>query len=233
MAKKNKKKKVNNGSGNVSHLGQKVKDSKTSYTRCADTHKPLMLVDGLVIHGGSCSNPNVDDADVYIGFDGSMRFFGQQFPWKKGAEFEYHITDGQAPKNTESFNELVDWTIEQLRDGKKVHGGCIGGHGRTGTWLAAVVSKMGVDPDPIKYVRDKYCKSAVESEEQVTFLVKNFGCKKAEPSKPAYTHNSNWNYGYGSVAGAGQKSFSWDTGVAGAVKRVVHSVESKLSVWGD
>ena len=73
-------------------------------------------------------------------------------------------------------------------DNKRVHVGCIGGHGRTGLVLSALVAQMTGMPDPISYVRKHYCTKAVESTEQVTFLTKHFGAAKVEPSKKV----TNW-----------------------------------------
>lgn len=50
---------------------------------------------------------------------------------------------------------------------------CQGGHGRTGTALSIVCSLLGIIPeneDPVKWVRAKYCKKAVESDAQLNYL---------------------------------------------------------------
>lgn len=52
---------------------------------------------------------------------------------------------------------------------------CIGGHGRTGYVAAAVLWHLGVIQkegyaDPVKYVREKYCKNAIESVSQLESL---------------------------------------------------------------
>jgi hypothetical protein len=56
------------------------------------------------------------------------------------------------------------------------------GHGRTGTFLAALVATMG-ENDAINYVRTNYCQKAVESRVQVDFLAKHFGVKSASGTK--------------------------------------------------
>lgn len=152
-------------------------------TRCYHSHPALPLKDGLVVYGGSCIDPAVLDADVYVGFDYGMRDDARAYPWNDGVWFQYLITDMKAPKNPESFSQLIDWLILQLSANKKVHLGCIGGHGRTGTVLAALVARfMGVK-DAIQYVRKNYCDKAVESKEQIDFLMKHFGVSSADPSK--------------------------------------------------
>ena len=193
--------------------------------RCYEDHPPLDITDkatGKVyqIYGGNCFTPIVSDADIYIGFAGAPGNPSKKMPWEEGYRqvvlVDYPITDMQAPSNKESFHKLVTWTVEQLRAGKKIHGGCIGGHGRTGTWLAAVVAEMGGVKDAVQYVRTNYCKKAVESAVQIDFLMKEFGCSKAEVSKPAYSapahsspqssSHSNWPYanGTGSSYGGGK-----------------------------
>lgn len=163
-----------------------VKNAKP-LVRCFETHKPLTIGE-YQIYGGSCSSPIVKDADVYIGFDHSMTMTENSWPWKENPSTEvyFHITDMQAPSNAKDFLQLIAWTAEQLKAGKKVHAGCIGGHGRTGTFLAALVTHMTGMKDSITYVRTHYCKKAVESTVQIAFLGKHFGILPAEPSKGGF-----------------------------------------------
>jgi hypothetical protein len=145
------------------------------FARCYESHPALKLPGTeLVVYGGSCSSPVVKDADVYIGFELGMRFTERNWPWKKGAEVLFRITDMCAPEKPDEFKKLVAWAKKQLEAGLKVHAGCIGGHGRTGTFLAALVSEFG-EKDAIAYVRQHYCKKAVESSVQAKFLKEHFG----------------------------------------------------------
>ena len=155
--------------------------------RCYKSHPPLKLPGtDLVIYGGSCSSPVVHDADIYIGFDSGMTFTERQFPWTPGHEILFRITDMDAPKDAGLFRKLVFWTRDQLEIGMKVHCGCIGGHGRTGTFLAALVSTFG-EKDAISYVRQNYCHKAVESTTQIKFLAKHFEVIEAKGSKSGTT----------------------------------------------
>ena len=72
----------------------------------------------------------------------------------------------QAPKDAVEFKKMVVWLKEQGQAGKKIHIGCIGGHGRTGTLLAALVKEVTGNVDAIAYVRKNYCAKAVESNSQ-------------------------------------------------------------------
>ena len=154
--------------------------SSGGYEKCYHKHKGLVIPGtDKVVYGGSCSRPIVKDADVYIGFDHSMASSATGWPWQKSykaPEFEvcFPISDMQAPPDSGDFAGLVSWTKTQLDAGKKVHCGCIGGHGRTGTFLAALVSQYG-EKDAITYVRKSYCDKAVETTAQVNFLTKNYG----------------------------------------------------------
>lgn len=169
-------------------LGGDKKSHGGGYQRCYHTHPALKLPGtDLVIYGGSCISPSVKDADVYIGFDYGMRMPDKNYPWLGRSAVLFEIPDMTAPKNVEEFKTLLSWTIDQLEDGKKVHAGCIGGHGRTGTFFAALVSRFG-EQDAVTYVRAHYCQKAVESVEQVKFLEKHFVVLPVTPTKSHGSH---------------------------------------------
>ena len=168
------------------------------YKPCYQTHKPLPLGNGLVVYGGSCSTPVISDADVYVGFDHSFERTSRGYPWTPGHEVNFLIPDMKAPASPTDFAKLVEWVALMVSTGSKVHCGCIGGHGRTGTMLSALVCVMTGEKDAIKYVRREYCPKAVESEAQVNFLTKHFGIVAAKPAKhfsadsPAKGSSGNW-----------------------------------------
>lgn len=149
---------------------------------CYTTHKPLVLGGGTV-YGGSCIHPVIPDADVYIGLDTGMTVL-RYLPWEKVIQqVLYPVTDMAAPSDPAGFKKLVEFVCNQLRDGKTVHLGCIGGHGRTGTLLSAVHKVVTGEADSISMVRKVYCKKAVESMVQVSFLHKHFGIDKVDGFK--------------------------------------------------
>lgn len=155
-------------------------------TRCFHSHKPLKIVvkdKEYLIYGGSCSEPVVKDADIYVGFELGMKSSPKAYPWSGGASFTFHIQDGSVPTSVEDTKHLLKYLSDNLIEGKKIHIGCIGGHGRTGTILAALVTYMTGNKDSIEYVRTNYCEKAVESITQVNWLNKHFGIEKAKPSK--------------------------------------------------
>jgi hypothetical protein len=106
--------------------------------KCYESHKPLP-VGQYLIYGGSASWPVVKDADVYVSLqDGSTCGFVSD-PWDQAQviEVNHYIPDGKVPVDAVRFRKLVEWVCNQLQSGKKVHVGCIGGHGRTGLHYAS------------------------------------------------------------------------------------------------
>jgi protein-tyrosine phosphatase len=165
----------------------KAKSKWGSFTRCYHTHPGLPITDHnghtRVVFGGSCSEPIHEDANIYVGLDYNMAEHKQRFPWEHGAAIHFKIQDMGVPKNPTEFKSLINYLVDQILGGLKVHIGCIGGHGRTGIVLAALVATMTDEEDAITYVRKHYCKKAVESAKQVEFLMKHFGCKEVVGAK--------------------------------------------------
>lgn len=60
--------------------------------------------------------------------------------------------------------------LYRIAMGQKVYLGCMGGYGRTGTFLALIYRCLGVE-DPITYVRKVYCGHAVETRKQEDFVM--------------------------------------------------------------
>lgn len=177
-------------------MKQALMRNRSSYPRCLEDHPPLKIGDHT-IYGGSCSNPLVINADVYVGFDHSMNYGGMQYPWSDGVSFQYLIQDMHAPSDPTSFKKLIEWLSVQLIAQKLIHLGCIGGHGRTGLVLSALVKHMTGNADATEYVRKNYCEKAVESMAQIQFLKEHFGIN---PVAPAKGH---------APAAKGQQALSW------------------------
>lgn len=151
--------------------------------RCYESH-PVLKVGKGKLYGGSARFP-IKDADVYVILQSGDMNGRQSDPWEKQMVYEvqYSIRDMEAPANVARFKKLVTWLCNQLHEGKTVHVGCIGGHGRTGTVLSAIVAEALEKEDAIQYVRKHYCKKAVESKAQVAFLMKHYGVTSVEPTK--------------------------------------------------
>lgn len=165
--------------------------NNTVWSACYETHPTLSIGGGTVL-GGNCGSPMVRDFDIYIGLD-SHSYRKQEriiYPWSKKTDsnlpahdFMFPIQDMDPPKDVVNFTKMIDWLAAQLKLGKKVHIGCIGGHGRTGTVLAALVAQINKEADAISWVRENYCKKAVESKAQIAFLVTNYNVATAKPAK--------------------------------------------------
>lgn len=206
---------------------------KSSFTRCFENHNPLPIGDNF-IYGGNCANPVIKDADIYIGLDASHKRTERSLPWANNpiVEAYYPIKDMCAPTDLESFNKMLMWLCNQLQLGKKIHIGCIGGHGRTGLVLSALVYIVTGEINAIEFVRKNYCAKAVETEEQVDFLVKNYGIKKVECHKD-YNHNSIVNVS--SSYPIEQAYFSGGpirtTKKKQVTKPTINAVPSKRTIW--
>jgi len=149
--------------------------------RCYESHKPYRVAPYYFVHGGSCFSP-VKGCDVYVALDGAFQVGAMSWAWTAGHEIYFPIRDRHAPISETLFKDLIRWLAKQLYEKAIVHVGCIGGHGRTGLVLAALHAHMTKDPDAITHVRENYCNRAVESDDQVEFLVKHFGCKAVAAS---------------------------------------------------
>lgn len=168
---------------------------------CTVMHPPLSIFikdKKYDIFGSSSITPNIQDADIYISLEKYCSTFDWEQPWvnEKKQHIRYFINDGDVPDNTENFKKAISFTIEQLKQNKKIHIGCISGHGRTGMFLSAIVQETMTDYlkkkdiSAIDYVRDNYCAHAVENLKQVLFLETTFNIKwpEEETSKLANFH---------------------------------------------
>jgi len=165
-----------------------VNTSSKPVVKCLHTHPAMPItVAGKTFHvyGGSGRDPIHSDCDIYVALDGSTPEHKSFYPWNNPGRIfvSFYITDMTAPKDVDEFKRMIVWMGDQIIAGKKVHVGCIGGHGRTGTVLTALVRVMMNEEDAISYVRKHYCGKAVEAYTQVQFLHKEFGIKKVEAAK--------------------------------------------------
>ena len=147
--------------------------------KCYHSHPKLPIVTqhgSYEIAGGSCILPAAMTYQVFIGLDRGQLRTARSFPWVPGEEFCYPIENNKPPKDAESFHDLIRFIWSQVSWRSSVHVGCIGGHGRTGLVLAALVAWVMEREDAIHYVREHYCERAVETQEQFDFLAEHYGC---------------------------------------------------------
>lgn len=218
---------------NLYEFGTAVEKGKSFVApRCYESH-PALKIGEYEVYGGNCGSPIVKDADIYVGLDYSTRTTYGSYPWNNTrVEIYFPIKDMHAPDDPKEFHRMIEWLADQIRAGKKVHIGCIGGHGRTGTVLSALVAHMTGNEDATEYVRKNYCTKAVESDEQIRFLKKHYNIKEVNPTKLPYT--GNWEgVGKGkkgkSAKGYGTQADLYKNAPGG---EVVYPVESPKSVWG-
>lgn len=155
----------------------------TPVVACHESH-PTLQIPGVpgTIRGGSARRSKTG-FDTYINLDAEGE--GAVAPWrlKPGiVSAKFGIINNHAPRDAKAFKVFVEWLCTQVRSGRHVHIGCIGGHGRTGLVLSAMYVTLTGDTSAIQWVRANHCAKAVESEAQVQFLVEHFGCKPA-PAK--------------------------------------------------
>lgn len=188
-------KEITIGGGKVTELDLWLSNkAKTAKPKCYTTHEEFELGGGFVL-GASCIRPR-PGYDIYAGFDRSMHFNHREaYPWEQAGdvpiEFLYRITDGCAPRSPKEFRVMIHWFADRLAEGKNLHLGCIGGHGRTGLVLAALIRVVDDDKHAAEWVRENYCKRAIESQSQVGFLKRHFQINPVEPSKFPITRKRN------------------------------------------
>jgi len=136
---------------------------------CYVRHPVFEIRPGCVIRGGSCLAPAAA-ATVYIGLDEKMRFRNEHGV----LEVLYPVPDRGVPDDIRTFRRLLHFTEACLNGDVAVHVGCVGGHGRTGLFLAALHAYMTARTDSIDEVRRQYCGMAVESDKQIEWLRQHF-----------------------------------------------------------
>lgn len=131
--------------------------------KCRHYGQAVTLPDGTVVYASSMTNHKEGEAPHFGVYAASS--------WTPGCiAFTINWQDMGFPKIP---LEQLDWALDtalsyaQERD-EKVEFGCIGGHGRTGTMLALLVLRTSeLDGEAaVKYVRDNYCKEAIEGYKQ-------------------------------------------------------------------
>ena len=74
------------------------------------------------------------------------------------------------PADPAGFSAALEDVLARARAGDVVELGCLGGHGRTGTALGCLAALVGVDGDPVDWVRATYCEKAIETAAQEAFV---------------------------------------------------------------
>jgi len=118
----------------------------------------------------------------------------QQYPWLRLPIKDYGVPNHLG---AEFWEALANDILAMLKDGMKIIVFCQGGHGRTGmvaSILCYLLNPKAIGPDPINWVREHYCKKAVETAEQVEYVHKMVGLPKPDTSlyiKPTVVYGAN------------------------------------------
>jgi len=111
------------------------------------------------------------------------------FPGGKHRYVMYPWADMSVPDDMEEFVTLVKWMLTQIVQGERVEIGCFGGHGRTGTLIAAILIAQGLTAaQAVNKVRTQYCQEAIETARQVNYLVAfDMEVNQRQPMPDEYT----------------------------------------------
>lgn len=151
----------------------------SNYVSCRHNMTEVRLPDGTVVHCSASTDcrgrVNRPDYAVYLYGGWSASSVATFIPWE---DYGTPFVPWRAAR------EVVEEFYRRALAGQRVEVGCMGGHGRTGTFLAAVV--MLADPNmtakgAVAWVRSNYCTKAVEDASQEYWL-KWF----ADPTLPAF-----------------------------------------------
>jgi hypothetical protein len=87
---------------------------------------------------------------------------------KDPADLSVSCKDFGVPDPADMRDAVVE-TLNQALDGEQIYVGCMGGIGRTGTFMASLAKAAG-ENDPVAYVRSTYLEHAVETKAQEQFV---------------------------------------------------------------
>lgn len=138
---------------------------------CSHRGQHVELPDGLIVWASQNHSRKtgelIPDYAVYLDRAWTPECIATLLPWP---DF------GLPGLSLRKVLEVVDNTRQLLKQGYAVEVGCIGGHGRTGTFLSLLIVAGGTDHETaIEWVREKYCHKAVENERQ-EWYVEAFHC---------------------------------------------------------
>ena len=153
------------------------------YKPCHEGNVKIMEVDGITYYAGGFSNKaNIIPGYVLVNLTGTSRackavqvtgFRPKHLgKWQNIKEILIDVPDYGIPHYPLTFYQDLVAELQDLRVNGKLDVliCCQGGHGRTGTLLAILVYLLLHEQDPIVFVREHYCKKAIESQEQVKYI---------------------------------------------------------------
>lgn len=142
--------------------------ASTFVPKCRHKDMTVTLPNGVKVYASSYharqATDNHPDYGVYLDRIWNPYSYPSLFlPWQ-----DYGLPEVSDQRLTES----IDWILDKASEGIKVEIGCIGGHGRTGTLLALLVIETSdlTPKEAVDWVRENYCKEAIESDDQEHFV---------------------------------------------------------------
>jgi hypothetical protein len=165
-----------------------TKDMVSFDYKSCDTHNELSLFNGILTGGRDKKQQNnadllvlLDGIDNYCYYGDILDNTGKLKPKEEQRKIFFPVKDMGIPADDKNFKTVIDLIKKYLDDGKRVHIQCIGGHGRTGMFIACLVGKYIDNIDkPIEWTRENYCTKAVESLIQIEYVEKFTGKKEEE-----------------------------------------------------
>lgn len=154
-------------SATLGDLAGSGKDGRyVTYMKCRHYGFPVEYPDGTTVYASSMYDRNegeeAPDWGLYL--DSGWRA-------ESLAYFPYWPDFGIPPNKEIAAHAIIDSFNKAREHGMWVEVGCIGGHGRTGTALACMGVLAGMTHDEaIPFVRNTYCKEAIETREQEWFV---------------------------------------------------------------
>lgn len=131
---------------------------------CSHRGNPVRVGPHTVFAGGTRDLREGDLAgyDLVIPLTGGSIPLGRR---ERAVVWSYELQDyGGVPAD---WVEFLQEAVVELRKGQKIIAFCMGSHGRTGTFLASLVSILEpATEDPIAAVRARHCRKAVETRAQ-------------------------------------------------------------------
>jgi hypothetical protein len=179
--------------GNKKQGAKKGKQWSPLISDCAHWRQPFDLEDGLRVYASAwMDQPRQAQVVPAEGFSGDpdVGFYldsrwgsdlllvspGTAGPFTRGRRSNSKVVvfpwpDYGVPRDTKVLLRCLKWLLKQIQDGRTVEVGCMGGHGRTGSVLAALLVGQGLTPEAaIRRVWRRYCQEAIESQQQIAFL---------------------------------------------------------------
>lgn len=143
------------------------KNTTSSVKLCRHYGEEVVFPDGTKIWASSVHDRKDDDPVPDFGCYMDTMWHPE---W---ISFQLTWTDRRLPKvPMGQVLWMVDYLLDLARGGHVVEIGCIGGHGRTGTLMAVMALKAGAGNAEAarNFVRERYCKQAIESDVQEWYV---------------------------------------------------------------